>query len=245
MTEFEAGIFLVDKPVGPTSFAMVRNVRRLLGIKKVGHAGTLDPFASGLLIICAGRPATRLISGLMDGDKEYIATLRLGRETTTHDPEGEVVSVVEVKGLTEAAIESCLSGFLGEQYQIPPSYSALKHKGKPLYYYARKGIKIKKEPRKIRIDGIDWLDRRESVEGDEAIITLRVRCSKGTYIRTLASDIGRELGFGAYLTGLRRTRSGDFSVDESFPGDDFRSEDAYRNFIKGVISVDSVRNLLQ
>ena len=131
-TEFEAGAFLVDKPVGASSFYMVRKVRNALGMKKVGHAGTLDPFATGLLVICAGRPATKLISKIQDGEKEYLATLRLGVQTTTLDPEGEVTAECVVGCLSETTIEATLQKFRGEQQQIPPIYSALKHKGKPL-----------------------------------------------------------------------------------------------------------------
>ena len=245
MTEFEAGVFLVDKPVGPSSFAMIRKVRRLLGMKKVGHAGTLDPFASGLLVICAGRPATKLISGLMDGEKEYIATITLGIETTTHDPEGEVVSRNGVKQISRDTVDRCLAGFLGKLQQVPPAYSALKHKGKPLYYYARQGIEIKKEPREITIHSLEKLEDQPILQGDSVELKVRVVCSKGTYIRTLAFDIGRVLGCGAYLSDLRRTRSGLFTVEKSFSGDDFASDDAYQRFMDGVLSVNYVRNMLQ
>lgn len=209
---FESGVFLVDKPVGPTSFQMVHQVRRVLQIKKVGHAGTLDPFASGLLIICAGRPATRMISSLMDGTKEYVATLQLGVETDTQDPEGRVISQRPVPAFVDADIERCLLSFRGEILQIPPQFSALKHKGKPLYYYARKGVAIEKEARRVCVDEIQCLSRAAET------MTIRVVCSRGTYIRTLAADIGRFLECGAYLTALRRVRSGVFSVDASIDG---------------------------
>ncbi len=244
MSEFDAGIFLIDKPPGPTSFNIVRNVRRVLGIKKVGHAGTLDPFASGLLIVCAGRPATKLISGLMDGEKEYLATLRLGVETSTQDPEGEVTARSTVGSLSGNEIESCLQGFVGVQEQIPPAFSALKYKGKPLYYYARKGIVIKKDARRINIRTIERIDGEVALGGEEAELRIRVVCSKGTYIRTLAADIGKKLGCGAYLTALRRTKSGFFSVDNSFPGQDFSDNNAREQFLAGALSVDEVCNLL-
>ncbi|MDH4320508.1 MAG: tRNA pseudouridine(55) synthase TruB [Desulfobulbaceae bacterium] len=211
--DVEAGVFLIDKPVGPTSFQIVRQVRKALGIKKVGHAGTLDPFASGLLILCAGRPATRIIDQLMGGDKTYEATLRLGIETDTQDLEGEVVAEQPVRELSRAEVEACLAGFVGEGVQTPPRYSALKHKGKPLYYYARKGIEVVKPPRPIIIRellllalGADWL-------------TIRVHCGKGTYVRTLGADIGNALGCGAHLIALRRLQSGPFSVTKALPGD--------------------------
>ena len=208
----EAGIFLVDKPVGPSSFRMVQLVRRALSIKKVGHAGTLDPFASGLLIICVARPATRLISQFMDGHKQYEAVLRLGVETTTQDLEGEVVAQKEVAPFAREEVEHCLAGFLGEQLQTPPQYSALKHLGKPLYHYARRGIVIEKAPRAITIFRLELLET-----GPESLRIL-VECSKGTYIRTLAADIGRVLGCGAHLVALRRLQSGPFSVANAVDG---------------------------
>lgn len=245
MAEFEAGVFLIDKPVGPSSFSMVRHVRRVLQMKKVGHAGTLDPFASGLLVICAGRPATRMISRLMEGEKEYLATLTLGRETTTQDPEGEVIAECEVQTLSSEFVDQCLQGFVGEQQQIPPSFSALKHKGKPLYHYARQGIEIKKEPRTITIHSLQRTDTGASLGGAANELKIRVACSKGTYIRTLAADIGRKLGCGAYLSELRRIRSGVFSVHDSFPGDEFSKENCRREFLAGALSVNDVSNLLQ
>jgi tRNA pseudouridine55 synthase len=208
----ESGIFTVDKPVGPSSFRMVQLVRRALHIKKTGHAGTLDPFASGLLVICSGRPATKLISHFMDGEKVYEATMQLGIETSTQDPEGEVVARLPVVDITRARVDECLAGFMGEQTQLPPIYSALKHKGKPLYHYARKGIEIERAPRKITISALECLDL-----GHETI-KIRVRCGKGTYIRTLAVDIGRELGCGAHLIALRRLQSGFFSVEGAVDG---------------------------
>ena len=209
---FEEGVFLVDKPVGPSSFKMVQLVRRALGIKKVGHAGTLDPLASGLLIICAGRPATKHISRLMAGEKEYEATLALGVETDTMDTEGTVIAENPVGHLLPQEVENCLAGFLGEQMQSPPQFSAVKHKGKPLYHYARKGITVHKEPRRITIEDIRCL-KIESTS-----ISIKVVCSKGTYIRVLASDIGRALGCGAHLSALRRTGSGSFRVLDALPG---------------------------
>jgi len=208
-----AGVYLVDKPVGPSSFRIVQKVRRALGIKKTGHAGTLDPFASGLLIICAGRPATRLISQLMAGEKEYEATLALGVETSTQDTEGEVTATASVAGLDEARVLACLAGFVGEQLQVPPLYSALKHLGKPLYHYARKGVDIPREPRPVTISVLECLE----FTGDS--LKILVRCGKGTYIRALAFDIGRNLGCGAHLTALRRLRSGGFSVADAVAGE--------------------------
>ncbi len=206
------GVLLIDKPVGPTSFRVVQQVRRALSIKKVGHAGTLDPLASGLLVVCVSRGATKHIDKIMVGEKEYVGTLYLGKETTTLDSEGEVTATASIDGIDEHTILTCLAGFLGDQTQIPPQYSAVKHKGKPLYYYARKGEVIKKDPRPIFIRELELL----KIEGE--FVTVRVVCSKGTYIRTLADDIGHKLGCGAYLFGLRRTRSGSLFVDDAIDG---------------------------
>jgi len=233
------GIFPVCKPEGVSSFRMVQLVRRSLGIKKVGHTGTLDPFASGVLVICAGRPATRLISQLMVGDKEYEATVQLGIITDTQDPEGKIIERRPVPDISEKVIAECLAQFTGEQMQTPPSYSALKHKGKPLYYYARKGIKVVKEPRLINIKELDCV----SVGRDT--LTLRVVCSKGTYIRTLAADIGEFLGCGAYLSKLKRTRNGFFSIGDTLPGEKLFAEETARSLLdKYRIPVDTVKELL-
>ena len=244
MSEFEAGVLLIDKPAGPTSFNIVRHVRRILGIKKVGHAGALDPFASGLLVVCAGRPATKLVSSIMEGEKEYEATLVLGVETGTQDPEGDIIARRPVGRLSGEEIEKCLCEFRGEQEQVPPAYSALKHKGKPLYYYARKGIEIRKEARKIRISSVERLDGDGEVTGDEASLALRIVCGKGVYIRTLAADIGRRLGCGAYLGRLRRTRSGCFSVENALRGELLQHENARRRVTERVLSVNEICNLL-
>lgn len=242
---FEAGVFLVDKPAGPTSFAMVHQLRRVLGMKKVGHAGTLDPFASGLLILCAGRPATRMISSFMSGEKEYIATLCLGVETETLDPEGAITGRCAVGRREGLEIERCLAEFRGRQLQTPPVYSALKHQGRPLYYYARKGIEIIKEPREVFIHTLERTDDGGDLAGDEVLLRLRVVCSKGTYIRSLAFDIGRRLGCGAYLKELRRIRSGCFSVEGSIPGELLSTKSAREQVLKSVLSVEGACNLLQ
>lgn len=242
---FEAGIFVIDKPAGPTSFKMVSGVRRALGMKKVGHAGTLDPFATGLLIVCAGRPATRMISRMMDGRKEYLATLCLGVETETFDPEGAVVSRHPVAPLPAAQIEECLSRFRGEQLQVPPIYSALKHQGKPLYHYARQGISIVKAPRPVFIETLERTDGCHDLAGGEEVhLSVRVVCSKGTYIRSLAADIGRSLGCGAYLTQLRRIKSGCFTLEHSFPGAELLFPDARQRLLAKALSVDDFANLM-
>ncbi|MDF1615642.1 tRNA pseudouridine(55) synthase TruB [Desulfurivibrio dismutans] len=205
----------VDKPAGPSSFRMVQLVRRATGIKKVGHAGTLDPFASGLLLICIGRPATRLVDRLMVGDKEYEATVQLGVATTTHDPEGDILAHHPVTASHLSGLEEALQSFRGELWQSPPAFSAAKHQGKPLYSYARRGEMISKPPRRVLVHELRLieLDRRQG----RAV--LRVRCSKGTYIRSLAHDLGQNLGCGAHLAALRRLASGDFQVEQALPGE--------------------------
>ena len=231
---FEAGVFLIDKPVGRTSFSVVQQVRRLLGIKKVGHAGTLDPFADGLLVVCAGRPATRLIDRFMGGAKTYAALLQLGVETETQDPEGEVCATSPVPELTDERLRECLACFVGRQMQTPPPYSAAKYKGKPLYYYARRGIEVRKEPKEIEIyslafSGYDAASHRLAIE---------VRCSRGTYIRVLAADIGRTLGCGAHLLTLRRLASGPFAVADALPGEVLQAEDGARKLLDAGLSVE-------
>lgn len=241
----EAGVFLIDKPVGITSFGVVARMRKVLGLKKVGHAGTLDPFATGLLIVCAGRPATKLISQFMDGKKEYLATLRLGVETETLDTEGEIINRTDVGELSGLKIESCLDTFRGTQMQVPPAYSALKHQGKPLYYYARKGIKVEKDAREITISTLERTDGDRDITGQEGKLEIRVVCSKGTYIRTLGADIGTSLGCGGHLTGLRRTQSGTFSVEQSIGWDELDGDNALDCCLKKMITVEDVAKLLQ
>ncbi len=237
---FSAGVFLVDKPSGASSFSLVRHVRRLLGIKKVGHAGTLDPFATGLLIICAGRPATRLIERFMAGRKKYRAVLQLGVETDTMDPEGKVVRTAPVPDLTEEAIQNCLKMFTGRLKQVPPPFSAVKYKGKPLYHYARKGITITKDPREIEIFSLEFC----SYDSQSHRLDFEVTCTRGTYIRVLASDIGRQLGCGAYLIELRRLDSGKFSVADSLPGDVLTGPDGLQRLTAGMISIDKALAML-
>lgn len=238
---FTAGVFLVDKPPGVTSFSVVRDVRRLLDIKKVGHAGTLDPFATGLLIICAGRPATRLIERFMTGRKVYQAMLQLGRETDTLDPEGKVTRESAVPELSTETIQTCLAGFVGKQKQVPPQYSAVKYKGKPLYYYARKGIEVTKEPKEIEIFALDLT----GYDPGSHRLEVRVECSRGTYVRVLAADIGRKLGCGAYLHMLRRLSSGKFSVAQGMSGEILKEPDAKQTLLTGMIPVDHALAMLE
>ena len=214
------GVVVVDKPVGLSSFAVVRLARHTTGARKVGHGGTLDPLASGVLPICFGE-ATKLAQFLLDADKEYEATLRFGVETDTHDSTGSPIARAPADHLTEDGVRAALLRFLGAQTQLPPMYSALKRAGRPLYAYARAGQTVELAPRAIRIDelslrGLDWgppqADGGASVELEGPVARIFVRCSKGTYIRALARDIGRALGTVAHLAALRRTRSGPFEI---------------------------------
>ena len=233
--ELSAGVFIVDKPAGMSSFAVVKKVRWLLGIKKVGHAGTLDPFATGLLVICAGRPATRNIDRFMAGRKTYQALLQLGVETETQDPEGAVTVTRPVPEFSEHDLTHCLQQFTGPQMQAPPPYSAAKHKGKPLYHYARQGIMIQKEPKPIEIYGLEL----DGYDSDAAQLAITVSCSRGTYIRVLAADIGSRLGCGAHLVQLRRIRSGGFSVEDAILGDQlFAEEGGLSTLLRGMITVE-------
>ncbi len=233
---FISGVFLIDKPVGATSFAMVKRVRWLLGIKKVGHAGTLDPFATGLLIICAGRPATRHIDLFMKGQKTYRAVLQLGVETDTLDPEGEVVSIARVPEFDDEVLQHHLLPFIGPQLQTPPAFSAAKHKGKPLYYYARKGIRVEKEAKPIEIYSIGFI----GYDARDGRLEIEVTCSRGTYIRVLASDIGKKLGCGAHLIALRRTASGTFRVEDSLSGDSLWAEDGQELLLNKRLNIEEV-----
>jgi len=201
------GGLLLDKPGGMTSNAALQQARRAIGAKKAGHAGTLDPLATGLLILLFGE-ATKLAGLLLDGDKEYIATLKLGERTTTADAEGEVV---ERKDFSLGKLDEAIARFTGDILQTPPMHSALKRDGVPLYKLARRGETVDRPARKVRISQL------EALGCDGPLLRLRVRCSKGTYIRTLAEDIGVALGTVAHLAGLRRTASGSFRVEDAVP----------------------------
>ena len=198
------GVLLLDKAYGVSSNAALQQAKRLYRAEKAGHTGTLDPLATGLLPLCFGA-ATKFAQVSLDADKRYLATLQLGVTTTTGDGEGEVVRRREVK-VTRADVEAACARFVGTIRQLPPMHSALKHEGRPLYDYARAGIEIEREPREIAIHVIDI------VAGAGDRWTLDVACSKGTYIRTLAEDLGEALGCGAHLTALRRSGSGRLGV---------------------------------
>jgi len=202
------GILLIDKMEGDTSFDAVRKVRRVLKVKKAGHAGTLDPFATGLLIVLLGQ-GTKLSSYLMSAEKNYRATMRLGIETDTLDPTGRIVQTKPVTGLDAETIRATALGFVGEIEQVPPIYSAIKHKGRRAYELARKGISVELEKRKVKILSLEIV----SIELPD--VTMEVTCSSGTYIRSLAADLGTKLGTGAHLKALRRLWSGPFGIKDA------------------------------
>jgi len=212
------GVLLLNKPVGITSNAALQKAKWLLNARKAGHTGTLDPFADGLLPLCFGE-ATKFSAYLLDADKRYRAVMQLGVTTTTGDPEGEVLSTREVN-VDCADITAVLPRFKGEIEQIPPMHSALKHQGRPLYEYARAGIEIERPPRMVTIRAL------EMIECDPPRVVLDVQCTAGTYIRTLAQDIGAALGCGAHLTALTRTAAGGFSLDQSHSLADLDALDA-------------------
>ena len=202
------GIVLVDKSAGETSFDVVRKVRRTSGLRKVGHAGTLDPFSTGLLVIMLGR-GTRLTPFIMGGVKSYRATIRLGLETDTYDPEGRVVREEPVPDMTPAFILQALEAFRGEIEQVPPAYSAVHVDGVRAYKLARKGVEVRLNKRKVIIHDI------RLISVDLPDVAVEVICSPGTYLRSLAYDLGKSLGTGACLVELRRTGSGPFAVEDA------------------------------
>ncbi|MDB6167558.1 MAG: tRNA pseudouridine synthase [Verrucomicrobia bacterium] len=202
------GVLLVDKPTDHTSHDVVARLRRKLNMRKIGHAGTLDPMATGLLIMLIGK-ATRISQYLISLDKEYEGTIELGKTTDSQDADGEVLETRPVPPLTEAEVRAAMQAFLGDQYQMPPMYSAIKINGVPLYKSARKGEEIEREPRFIRVMSFD-LTRFALPHLD-----FRLRSSKGTYVRTIAHDLGTKLGCGAHLTALRRTATDRFSLSQA------------------------------
>jgi tRNA pseudouridine55 synthase len=202
------GVLNVNKPVGWTSHDVVRHLRGILGIQKIGHAGTLDPPASGVLPILVGK-GTKIAEYLMDWEKEYVAVLRLGQRTDTEDATGTILEEVPVTGLSEAKIRSIIGKFQGTIQQVPPMYSAIKVSGQPLYKLASKGKVIERQPRTVEIDRLEIL----SIRGVE--IDLRVVCSKGTYVRTLCADIGEQLQVGGHLQWLERRRVGTLHISQA------------------------------
>jgi len=202
------GLLIVDKPDGITSLDVVREIKHRFGVKKAGHIGTLDPFATGVLPIVLNE-GTKLVPFLNENPKEYEVVLKLGEETTTDDWTGEVVQKKPWEGIPLEKIEALIHTFIGKIHQIPPMFSAIKIQGKPLYQMARKGIEVERKEREIEIYKIQMIGI------DLPLISFRVSCSKGTYIRTLGRDIGKKIGCGAHLLRLRRVRSGSFTLEQA------------------------------
>ncbi len=201
------GIVLLNKPAGVSSNGILQKVIRAFNAKKGGHTGALDPFATGLLPICLGE-ATKVSGLLLDSDKRYTATLQLGEQSDTGDTEGEIIKTLPVPELSEASINAVLERFKGDIEQVPPMYSALKHQGKPLYYYARQGIEIERPARPIKILDLNLISYTDNQ------IVFDVHCSKGTYVRTLGEDIAKELGTVGHLIALHRTQTGSLKGDD-------------------------------
>lgn len=202
------GILVLDKPRGISSMEAVRRIKRASRIKRVGHGGTLDPMASGVIPICMGR-ATRLMEYMLDSSKEYVGEIRLGVSTDSYDADGEITHRSDPSGVTEEEVEDVLEGFLGRIEQVPPMFSALKRQGKRLYELARQGIEVEREPRPMTVHSIrlaDW---------NPPVATVRIECGRGFYMRSLAHDIGVRLGCGAHLQSLRRLRTGRFRIDDA------------------------------
>jgi tRNA pseudouridine55 synthase len=210
----EGRVLLIDKPLDWTSFDVVRKIRNTIKIKKVGHAGTLDPLATGLLILCTGK-FTKKINEYMAQEKEYTGTITLGAVTPTYDLESEPESLKSLDGITEELIRETAKQFTGEILQTPPIHSAIKQKGKPVYLLARKGVNVALEPRKVTISDF------EITNVGMPVISFRVVCTTGTYIRSLANDFGAVLGSGGYLSKLRRTRIGNFKVEDAMNMEEF------------------------
>ena len=228
-TDFDgpSGVLLVDKAEDMTSHDVVAIARRALNTKKIGHCGTLDPMATGLLMLVIGR-ATKIQDLLMSEDKQYVGTLTLGATTSTQDRQGDILETKPVGDYSKEQIQQAFDGFMGDFEQIPPMVSAIKKDGVPLYKLARKGIEIVREPRKVHITSNE-VTRIELPEVD-----FIVNCSKGFYVRTYAHDIGEKLGCGAHLSALRRTRSGKFTLDRAVTVADLKTaprEDLYKALV--------------
>ncbi len=215
MQNFEPldGAILIDKPPGPTSHDVVDFIRRQFGIKKVGHCGTLDPNATGLLIIVLGR-GTKLSEKLMSNDKVYEGAMKFGETTNSYDADGEILDTHPVPPLTVEHLNELAAAFVGDLMQMPPMVSAIKKDGVPLYKLARKGIEVPREPRLIHVYSFRFTNYREPLG------SFRVACTKGTYVRSLAHDLGQKIGCGAHLATLRRTVSGKFDVADAKPLDE-------------------------
>ncbi|HXR84721.1 MAG TPA: tRNA pseudouridine(55) synthase TruB [Hanamia sp.] len=213
----EGKVLLIDKPLEWTSYDVIRKLRKIINLKKIGHAGTLDPLATGLLIVCTGK-FTKRINEFMAQEKEYTGTITLGAVTPTYDFESEPQDFRSLHGITEEKIRETTKQFTGEILQTPPIHSAIKQNGKPVYLLARKGVDVILEPRKITIKEF------EITHIDLPVISFKVVCSTGTYIRSLANDFGAALGCGGYLSKLRRTRIGNFKVEDAITIEEFKQQ---------------------
>lgn len=223
------GILNLDKPSGPTSHDVVDRVRTLTGIRRVGHAGTLDPLATGVLLVCLGR-ATRVVEYLMEGTKTYRARVRMGITTDTYDAEGSIVTESPVQ-VSRAQVETGMAHFRGVISQLPPMYSAVKHQGTPLHRLARQGIHVDREPRRVEVY------RLELTAWEPPECTIEVDCSQGTYVRTLAHDLGHILGCGAHLTALARLASGGFKLEDAISLQDLEkaaAEDRWTDLLQPI-----------
>ncbi len=228
------GIIIIDKPCGKTSHDMVGFIRGLTGIKKVGHTGTLDPEATGVLPVCIGN-ATKACELLTCEDKRYVAELALGMTTDTLDAEGEILTEQPVL-CDEETIKKTIESFIGEIWQIPPMFSAIKKDGKKLYELARQGISIEREKRKIIIHDIRVIE----INMKNQTVSIDVSCSKGTYIRTLCDDIGMKLGCGAYMNKLKRVKSGRFSIEDAYKTEEIEKLFKENRFESALVPVDNV-----
>ncbi len=202
---------LIDKPAGMTSHDVIDQVRQITGERRVGHAGTLDPFATGLLIVAVGRDSTKKLSEYVGLDKEYEAVFVLGMRSETDDPEGPVAPSETDRDITREEIETAMQKFIGQIEQVPPKYAAIKVGGRKLYQAARAGQEIERKPRSVKIDEFELLDTSE----DNHKLTVRIKCGSGTYIRALARDLGDELGVGGYVEQLRRTKIGEYKIENA------------------------------
>ena len=214
-TWVEGRVLLMDKPFDWSSFDVIRSIRNIIKIKKVGHAGTLDPFATGLLIVCTGK-FTKKINEYQAQEKEYTGTITLGAVTPTYDLESEPENFKSLDGITEEMIQETTKQFTGEILQTPPIHSAIKQNGKRAYLLARSGVNVVLEPRKITIHDF------EITNIEMPVVSFRVVCTTGTYIRSLANDFGEALGCGGYLSKLRRTRIGDYKIEDAMSMEDFK-----------------------
>ena len=226
------GFLLIDKPVDWTSFDIVAKLRNITGIKKIGHAGTLDPFATGLLIVAIGREATKEIDKLMGMDKEYLAEFILGATTASLDTETKIEIDPSMPDISRDQIISAMQELTGDIEQIPPMHSAIKIGGKRLYKMARKGEEVERKPRKIRIDAFELINDAKEEDG-QLILEVRIQCSSGTYVRALARDLAQKLGTTGYARALRRTKIGEYNISDAVKITDV-NEQTWQDLIKNL-----------